>query len=194
MVIDAIFYYIYKLMQFLRGLFLAFIDGDLARLPAVAETIHWYKVFAIIISGLLAAGLIWGAFKIRELNMARSLAEEAEMEHVAVESNRTPNEARWQFIQDKLSSSNESDWRMAIIEADSILGEIVGTMNLPGASLGDKLKVVEKSDFVSLDDAWEAHKARNRIAHDGSALPLSEREARRIVGLYERVFKEFDYL
>ena len=134
------------------------------------------------------------AFKIRELNMARSLAEEAEMEHVAVESNRTPNEARWQFIQDKLSSSNESDWRMAIIEADSILGEIVGTMNLPGASLGDKLKVVEKSDFVSLDDAWEAHKARNRIAHDGSALPLSEREARRIVGLYERVFKEFDYL
>ena len=55
MVIDAIFYYIYKLMQFLRGLFLAFIDGDLARLPAVAETIHWYKVFAIIISGLLAA-------------------------------------------------------------------------------------------------------------------------------------------
>ncbi|HBB65598.1 MAG TPA: hypothetical protein DCZ84_03135 [Candidatus Vogelbacteria bacterium] len=194
MVIDAIFYYIYKLMQFLRGLFLAFIDGDLARLPAVAETIHWYKVFAIIISGLLAAGLIWVAFKIRELNMARSLAEEAEMEHVAVESNRTPNEARWQFIQDKLSSSNESDWRMAIIEADSILGEIVGTMNLPGASLGDKLKVVEKSDFVSLDDAWEAHKARNRIAHDGSALPLSEREARRIVGLYERVFKEFDYL
>ena len=189
MVIDAIFYYIYKLMQFLRGLFLAFIDGDLARLPAVAETIHWY-----IISGLLAAGLIWVAFKIRELNMARSLAEEAEMEHVAVESNRTPNEARWQFIQDKLSSSNESDWRMAIIEADSILGEIVGTMNLPGASLGDKLKVVEKSDFVSLDDAWEAHKARNRIAHDGSALPLSEREARRIVGLYERVFKEFDYL
>jgi len=194
MVIDAIFYYIYKLMQFLRGLFLAFIDGDLARLPAVAETIHWYKVFAIIISGLLAAGLIWVAFKIRELNMARSLAEEAEMEHVAVESNRTPNEARWQFIQDKLSSSNESDWRMAIIEADSILGEIVGTMNLPGASLGDKLKVVEKSDFVSLDDAWEAHKARNRIAHDGSALPLSEREARRIIGLYERVFKEFDYL
>ena len=194
MVIDAIFYYIYKLMQFLRGLFLTFIDGDLARLPAVAETIHWYKVFAIIISGLLAAGLIWVAFKIRELNMARSLAEEAEMEHVAVESNRTPNEARWQFIQDKLSSSNESDWRMAIIEADSILGEIVGTMNLPGASLGDKLKVVEKSDFVSLDDAWEAHKARNRIAHDGSALPLSEREARRIVGLYERVFKEFDYL
>ena len=194
MVIDAIFYYIYKLMQFLRGLFLAFIDGDLARLPAVAETIHWYKVFAIIISGLLAAGLIWVAFKIRELNMARSLAEEAEMEHVAVESNRTPNEARWQFIQDKLSSSNESDWRMAIIEADSILEEIVGTMNLPGASLGDKLKAVEKSDFVNLDDAWEAHKARNRIAHEGNALPLSEREARRIIGLYERVFKEFDYL
>ena len=194
MFIDAFFYYIYKLMQFLRGLTLAFIDGDLARLPAVAETIHWYKVFAIIASSLLGAGLVWVVFKIRELNTARSIAEEADMERVAVESSRTPNEARWQFIQDKLSSSNESDWRMAIIEADSILEEIVGTMNLPGAGLGDKLKAVEKSDFVSLDDAWEAHKARNRIAHDGSALPLSEREARRIIGLYERVFKEFDYL
>jgi len=34
--------------------------------------------------------------------------------------------------------------------------------------MGDKLKAVEKSDFNSIELAWEAHKARNMIAHEGS--------------------------
>jgi hypothetical protein len=56
------------------------------------------------------------------------------------------------------------------------------------------MKSIEKSDFNSIDMAWEAHKIRNSIAHEGSDFLLNQREAKRVIGLYEIVFREFRYI
>jgi hypothetical protein len=53
---------------------------------------------------------------------------------------------------------------------------------------------VAKGDFKTLDAAWEAHKIRNAIAHEGSDFVLSQRESKRVIGLYEMVFNEFNYV
>lgn len=98
---------------------------------------------------------------------------------------------RWKKIVEHSASQSESDWRVAIIEADIILEDLLFKLNLPGDTIGEKLKAVEPSDFLSLNEAWEAHKARNNIAHAGSDFSLNQREIRRIVSLYEKVFKEF---
>lgn len=97
---------------------------------------------------------------------------------------------KWQKIVAKSESVNESDWRLAIIEADIMLDDLLMQLQLPGETMGDKLKAVEPSDFLTLDQAWEAHKARNMIAHEGDFL-INQREVRRIISLYEAVFKEF---
>jgi hypothetical protein len=60
-----------------------------------------------------------------------------------------------------------------------------------GETIAEKLKAVEPSDFITIESAWEAHKIRNVIAHEGADFILSEREARRIIDLYRAVFKEF---
>ena len=88
-------------------------------------------------------------------------------------------------------SQNQSDWRLAIIEADIILDELLQKLQLPGDTMGEKLKAVEKSDFTTIESAWEAHKARNMIAHNGSDFLINQREIRHIISLYEAVFKEF---
>ena len=75
-----------------------------------------------------------------------------------------------------------------------MLTDIVSRMGYSGEGLGEQLKQVEKSDFTTLDKAWEAHKVRNTIAHEGGDFILTQREARRIIGLYEDVFREFHYL
>lgn len=92
------------------------------------------------------------------------------------------------------NSTRESDWRLAILEADVLLDEMVTGMGYHGDSLGEKLKAIEKSDFLTLDKAWEAHAVRNKIAHEGAAFTLTEREAKRVIALYEEVFKEFRYV
>jgi len=59
--------------------------------------------------------------------------------------------------------------------------------------LGDKMKKIDRSDFLTLDDAWEAHKVRNRIAHE-PGFEISQHEARRVIGLFKKVFDEFDFI
>jgi hypothetical protein len=60
-----------------------------------------------------------------------------------------------------------------------------------GDGVGEKLKSIEPSEFGTLADAWEAHKVRNQIAHEGSAFNLSESLAHRTIARYESVFREF---
>jgi hypothetical protein len=98
---------------------------------------------------------------------------------------------KWKKIVEDSESDNPSDWRLAIIEADIMLDDLLLQLRLPGETMGEKLKAVEPSDFTTIESAWEAHKARNMIAHQGSDYAISKREVRRIISLYEAVFKEF---
>jgi hypothetical protein len=101
---------------------------------------------------------------------------------------------RWKEIQNLINSHNLNDWRQAIIEADIILDEMLDKMGYRGESVGDKLKQIESSDFLTLNQAWEAHKVRNQIAHKGNRYVLSKDEAERVIGLYEQIFREFFYI
>ena len=81
-----------------------------------------------------------------------------------------------------------------ILEADVMLDEVMEGQGYHGATLADKLKLVEPSDFLTIESAWEAHRVRNEIAHAGGDFLLSEREAKRVVELYRQVFDEFRYI
>lgn len=101
---------------------------------------------------------------------------------------------KWELVLKHINSENPADWRLAIIEADIMLEDLLEASGYHGETVGDRLKAVEPSDMLTLDQAWEAHKVRNRIAHSGSDFDLSEREAKRVVALFESVFKEFEII
>lgn len=102
--------------------------------------------------------------------------------------------AKWQSVKDHMASENPNDWRQAIMDADIILDDLLTKMGYKGESIGEKLKRVEKGDFESIDDAWEAHKVRNRIAHEGTAFDLNLHDAQKAIAHYRRVFEEFYYI
>lgn len=101
---------------------------------------------------------------------------------------------RWSNVQSLINSHSSNDWKQAILEADIILDEMMNKMGYEGDSVGAKLKQVERSDFLTIDKAWEAHKIRNRIAHRGSEFVLSRNEAEQAVENYRAVFEEFYYI
>jgi len=101
---------------------------------------------------------------------------------------------RWKNVQTLINSHNLNDWRQAIIESDIMLDEMLDKMGYHGNSIGDKLKQIEPSDFLTLNQAWEAHKVRNQIAHKGGNYILSRDEAEKVISLYSEVFKEFYYI
>jgi hypothetical protein len=105
----------------------------------------------------------------------------------------TKNE-RWVKILDHLFSINENDWKLAILEADTMLFDLLIEHGFKGETLGEKLKLANNISFPSINLAWEAHNIRNKIAHEGSAFPISLHETKRVIALYEQVFQDFKYI
>ncbi len=120
----------------------------------------------------------------------RDVTDEKEQENVPVDMENK----RWVHVQELIASEYPRDWKSAIMEADIMLGEMLTSFGYNGDSIGEQLKQIEKSDFLSLDQAWEAHKVRNEIAHSGESFSLTEREAKRVIRLFEEVFTEFRYI
>ena len=164
-------------------------------LDAVQEYLPALKIFLSLLSMFFIAGIAYVLVRIFEIRHA---------EHIKYHTSHVEKEeegggmgiARERFdkIVSKSNSLNSSDWKLAIIEADTIIDEMVEKMGYYGENLGERLRVIESSDFLTLQDAWEAHKVRNQIAHDGDAFVLTDRETRRVIALYEKVFKEFKYI
>lgn len=101
---------------------------------------------------------------------------------------------RWDNVLKHLYSENQADWKLAIIDADEMLLGLMTDMGFKGDGLGEKLKNADRDEFHSLSAAWEVHTVRNRIAHEGLSYELSQREAKRVIALYEQIFHEFGYV
>jgi len=97
---------------------------------------------------------------------------------------------RWEHIQSLLEGSSSSQWREAIIEADIMLDDVLARAGYTGDGVGEKLKSADPARFKTLQDAWEGHKVRNQIAHQGSAFIISDMLARRTIAHFEAVFRE----
>lgn len=94
---------------------------------------------------------------------------------------------KFAVIQGYMSSQSEALWRIGIMEADNLLLEVLDEKGYGGDGVGEKLK---NASFRTIDLAWDAHKIRNRIAHEGSDFELTEREAKRAFTLFESVFRD----
>lgn len=99
--------------------------------------------------------------------------------------------SRLQQVFQHIDSDNPNDWKLAIIEADIVLDEALKQRGYAGSSLGERLRSISPSQLSTLDDAWEAHKVRNNIAHGGADFVLTKRLAEETINRYRRVFGEF---
>jgi hypothetical protein len=164
------------------------LGGNLSGLSRLATILWvWIGIAGLVLSAIGLAVIVYCLIRLFELRAK----EHALYGHVELAHEKGPLNPRWAHIESLMGSTNPSDWRQAIIEADIMLDDMLTAQGYHGSGVGDKLKQVEPSDFDSLHDAWQAHDVRNQIAHQGSAYDLSHVLAQRTIGRYERVFTEF---
>jgi hypothetical protein len=103
-------------------------------------------------------------------------------------------DSRWDKVTQMISSTNPNDWRLAIIEADNMLDHMLLVLGYPGATIGERLMSTTPAQFPALDLAWQAHKVRNKIAHEGMNYQLDYRDAIHAYRCYEKVFRDASYI
>jgi len=176
-----------QLVDFLR------INADPALYSKVANAWQTFVGISTFLSLIFGALMIYSTIRIFQHRRAHYRHIE-HLQHTIMAHDIPQTRLRFDRIREQISSENEQSWRLAILEADIMLGELLDTLGYRGETLADKMRQVDRSDFRTIDIAWEAHRMRNRIAHEGNALSLNHREARRVIDLYEAVFREFDFV
>ena len=100
---------------------------------------------------------------------------------------------RWDEIKARLQKGDEPNLKLAVIEADSLLDDILKRMGLPGTNFEERLKQIEIQEVKSVNKIWETHQLRDRIIHTPD-FHVTQEEAEAAVGNIEEALKELEYL
>lgn len=183
-------YLFHNLVEFSKYIFTS---KTLEILYIVLSILAIFFIFIIIYSTIR----IFEIRKKEHAHLHHEIAEYAHkksLEEKKLKEVKTYKDARWSKVLEYVFSNNENDWKLGIIEADSMLFDLLSQLKFKGETLGDKLKEANRDTFHSLSSAWEVHNIRNKIAHEGSNFYISSQEAKRVIALYESIFKEFDFI
>ncbi len=100
---------------------------------------------------------------------------------------------QWLKIKGRLDTGLEGEYKLAIIEADLLIDDILKKMGYGGETLGERLSKLTTVSLPNLETVKEAHKSRNNIVHDPDyRLPLDE--ARRTIEAYEKALTDLQAL
>ena|SRR3989338_8572822 len=122
-----------------------------------------FKAFMIIASLILAFFFAMVVYKLRTL--IKSDIQQITEGLTPPKEGRTVYDNKWQEIKEHLNSTNSSEWKFAIVEADKLVDEILKQAGYEGETMGERLLMVKQGDIPNINGLWMAHKLRNQLVH-----------------------------
>lgn len=106
---------------------------------------------------------------------------------------KSKTKAQWDKIKKRLESGNESEYKIAIIEADKIIDDFIKHLKYAGENMGDRIGNIPKGQIDNMDEIKEAHEIRNKIIHE-EAFSINYEDAKEVLGKYEHFLRHFEVL
>lgn len=94
---------------------------------------------------------------------------------------------KWLRIMNEIDNHNQSSLAIGILNADRLIDEALRERGIPGETLGERMKNA-KALFSDRQGLWDAHKLRNRIAHE--ELKVSARQAHSALNKFKTALKD----
>ncbi len=95
----------------------------------------------------------------------------------------------WDNILRYANSIRDSEWKLAIVEADKLVDEVLQERGFPGETMGERLMLMAPNQLASLQDLWDAHKLRNLLVHEMN-YQMKHEQALAATRAFERVLRE----
>lgn len=99
----------------------------------------------------------------------------------------------WNKILKRLETGSESEYKLAIIEADDMLDTSLKRMGYVGETLEEKLEKLTSATLPNMQQISEMHRLRNNIVHDPD-YRLVLGEAKRALEVYDQAFRYLQIL
>lgn len=101
--------------------------------------------------------------------------------------------SRWNNVVARMGTPDESQWKLALIEADALLDYVLQQRGTPGATMGERMQNLSADTFPLLESAWRVHRIRNYLVHNVE-YELNIAVASRAFELYRRIFIQMGFV
>ena len=106
---------------------------------------------------------------------------------------RDKTKERWEKIIKRLESENVSEYKVAIIEADAMIDDLLKKMGYSGDNMGDRLAAIPSGQVAELDEIKAAHEIRNRVIHEED-FKVDKKFAHDVLEKYAHILHHFEVL
>lgn len=157
-------------------------------LVAIYSILAVFEVIFIFFLVLFMAGIVYVIYQLRVFRPRYKLV---------YDSGNLPQQRvaqkRWAEIMARFQMGTESDWRLSVIEADSLADDVFKRIGFQGENLGERIASISSQELNSLADLREAHQMRNRLVHT-PGYKLSQEDAQRALRRYQKVLEELEVI
>jgi hypothetical protein len=100
---------------------------------------------------------------------------------------------RWESIKNRIEEGSISSAKMAVIEADKMLSEVLEKVGYKGKDTAEKIAAVKPGQLIGIEDVVESHNTFKRIIQNHT-LEISHEELHQVLAGYEKVFQGLELL
>jgi len=147
----------------------------------------YLKTASAAISALLAAGIIYCVIKSGYHHWRLDQLVDA----VGVGNLSRQRSARvWRQIKKLLEKGGADNWRMAILEADRSMDDLIKMSGYRAATREERLAQVSAAQLPNIEEIRQAHRLARRLEQEEEIM-LDEQTAYQTIGAYQKAFQEF---
>lgn len=158
--------------------------------PPSGGWVLFFKIIALVLSLIFSAGILFFLFK---SDWLKKIILEDLIEVLTYQPYQERKRKKaWAKIVRRLGAGIESEYKLAVIEADELLNKTLKEMGWSGKNLEDRLKQLTPATVANLDLLKKAHQVRNNIIQDPD-YKLSLGEAKRTLDIYEQALKDLQF-
>lgn len=102
-------------------------------------------------------------------------------------------EAAWRKVIERKASKNPDDLRLAVIEADAVVDDLLRRAGYEGENMADRLSQIVPGEVPNIERVWVAHRLRNHLVHTPNAA-LNPRDAEAAIEVFREFLHELEAL
>ncbi|MFA6183802.1 MAG: hypothetical protein WC682_01730 [Parcubacteria group bacterium] len=99
----------------------------------------------------------------------------------------------WQEIENRLKTKSISQYKVAILEADKLVDEVLMNIGFGGVNMKERLEKANVNQVEEIDNLIEAHEIRNKIIQDDN-FHVDKTEAARVIELYREFLDNMEII
>ena len=100
---------------------------------------------------------------------------------------------KWKKIRERIEVGTQESWKIAIIEADEVIDDLLDRMGYLGENMGERLANMTSQQVENVEELKRAHEMKNRIIHEEN-LELTKEQVGETMRHFENFLHSFGVL